>query len=202
MLGVDLSKETRRSILNNYASECGVAFDADEFIFHTPFFSEAETPARLLPFVEFMIGIQRMTFLTRKNVEDVFKDEVVSAIASHFAGEATVVVGRPQVSEIFPDSPADVVVQAPSSKPLAVFIGTSESKALEALLLWSELKNDSSDGANVMLVLDQLKRHTVTNKTLRRAQNRFAVSYFSEQTQDNVFNAMNDLVFNQRHFAR
>ncbi|QEH97318.1 DUF1828 domain-containing protein [Gluconobacter thailandicus] len=195
--GLDLTKGSRKEIIRNFCLESNVLFDEDNFLFKSVNFLPNQLSENIILFSEFMIGIQRVSFLTRRNVEDIFREEVINAVISHFHGEAEVVVDAKKISEIFPDTRADIVVQSKRLPPLAVFLGTSETKALEALFLWSELKGEPKNQGNVMLVLNQMRPHAVTTKTLQRASQRFPVSYFNDNAPAAVLDPMNKLVFAQ-----
>ena len=130
---------------------------------------------------------------TREAVEDTFKDDVIKAVQEHFAGRAAVYVGD-ETEAVLPNSPADAIVVPSAGTPLALFIGTSEPKALEATLLWSDIRAKLAKAANVMLVLDAPKPKRIRDNTLARAMNRFPVTVFPG-LQVEVLAAMDRCVF-------
>ncbi len=69
------------------------------------------------------------------------------------------------------DYVVDIIVEHPDGKKLAIFAGTSELKALEALLFYREQKEQHVDETRSMLVLKEAKPKEIKDRTLSRVMN-------------------------------
>ena len=191
--GVDLSSGPRAEAFSTLLQESGVSYDAIENILHTSFVPIQRLPAIALAFVAFQLRIQDFLLLSRDRVEETFRDDVIKAVQERFKGRASIYVDQ-STTEVFPASPCDIVIVNPTTQPLAVFVGTSEPKALEATLLWSDSKAGEVRDTKVMLVLESPKPRFIRNLTLSRAMNRFPVTVFPG-LENEVLNAMEREVF-------
>ena len=182
--GVDFSPGgPRATALAAALKQSRVQHDEDENLLHTDFMPNDRLPSAALEFVAFLIRVQEFVLLTRENVEETFKDDVIRAVRTHYADRATVLVGD-EVRVALADARADVAVVPKQGLPLAVFIGTSEPKALEATLLWSDIRAKLEREAKVMLVLDSPKPPRIREHTVARAMNRFSVVVFPGMERD------------------
>ena len=193
--GVNLSNGPRSDQFSGLLRQSHVQHDEDESLLHTEFMPTARLPGAALEFVAFLIRVQEFAHWTRETVEETFKGDVIRAVQEHYAGRASVYVGD-DTEDVLPNSPADAVIVPPSGSPLAIFIGTSEPKALEATLLWSDVLAKVAKPAKVMLVLDSVKPKRIRDNTLARAMNRFSVSVFPG-LQDEVMAGMDRLIFSE-----
>jgi len=183
MSGIDLSNGPRAEAFSALLRQSRVRHATQENLLHTDFMAVERLPMAALEFVAFLIRVQEFVLLTRENVEDTFKDDVIRAVREHFSGRASVYVDD-ETEESDPTTRADVVVAPPDVAPLALFIGTSEPKALEATLLYSDIKAKLARPAKVMLILKTAKPKLIRENTLTRAQNRFTVTVFPGQRED------------------
>ena len=182
--GVDFSAGGPRAAgLSTLLKQSRVTYDQDENLFHTDFMAAESLPRIALEFVGFLIRVQEFVTLTRENVEETFKDDVIRAVRAHYADKATVLVGQ-DVELALVDVRPDVAVVPKEGLPLALFIGTSEPKALEATLLWSDIRAQMAPDAKVMLVLDSPKPPRLRERTVARAMNRFPVVIFPGMERD------------------
>jgi len=191
---VPLSSGPRGEQFAALLRESGVLHDEDENLLHTPYVPLDWLPALALDFVAFQLRVQDFVMLSRERIEETLKDDVVRAVRERFTGRASVYVDQ-ETKEALPGTPCDVVIAAPGKMPLAVFVGTSEPKALEATLLWSDIKAKEARPAKVMLVLETPKPRFIRTLTLSRAMNRFQVTVFPG-FENEVLNAMERDVFN------
>lgn len=191
--GINLSGGPRADQFAALMRLSKIKFDEDECLLHTDFMSADRLPAAALEFVAFLIRVQEFMHWTREAVEETFKDDVLRSVLQHYAGRAKVYVGD-DTETVFPGFPADAVIEPPSGVPLALFIGTSEPKALEATLLWSDVLAKVARPARVMLVVDSPKPRRIRDRTFARALNRFPVAVFPG-FKDEVLAAMDRSVF-------
>lgn len=182
--GVDFSAGSPREMaLSALLTQSRVTYDENESLFHTEFMPVGRLPMAALEFVAFLIRVQEFALLTRESVAETFKDDVIRAVREHYADKATVLVGQ-DVELALADARPDVAVVPKAGRPLAVFIGTSEPKALEATLLWSDIRAQMAPEAKVMLVLDEIKPPRLRPRTVARAMNRFPVVVFPGMERD------------------
>jgi hypothetical protein len=175
--GVDLLSGPRAEAFLATLKQSRVLHDPEENVLHTDFMPIDQLPFTALGFVACLIRMQEFFFLTRENIESTFKNDVIKAIQDHFVERAVVYV-EDQADAALPHSRADVVIAPPGTEPLAIFIGTSESRALEATVLHSDVLAGLSTPCKVMLVLETSRPKRIPQNTLDRAQTRFSVPIF------------------------
>jgi hypothetical protein len=180
MAGVDVTTGPRAALLSDMLSEAHASLDADEKIIHTDYMSSDMLPQAALAFVALLVRVQDLSMLARERVEETFRDDVLAAARERFAGRAEIMVDSPPSAELA-QFPADFVVMPPSGVPLAVFVGTSEPKALEAYILWMQLQLRPVEAGKVMLVLDTAKPKAIKERTLARAMTSFSLAVFTGQ---------------------
>lgn len=176
--GIDLSEGPPAESFAALLSEYGVEHDLAENVLHTPYLKADSLAAAALRFVAFLLRVQDFNLVTRERVEETFKTDVVRAIRERFGERAKILEDAP-VSESYAEFPADIVILPRDSDPMAVFIGTSENKALEAILFWMQTTYRSVQHYKSMLVLETAKPVRIKERTLARALNSFPVAVFS-----------------------
>ena len=96
---------------------------------------------------------------------------MIQAVERRFEGRATVKIGAAPLPDLR-DYVADVVIVPHTHPPLALYIGRTETKALEALLLFTKASSVSAR-CNVMLVIP-----TQATKVKGRTKSRMATEEF------------------------
>ncbi len=191
--GVNLFNGPRSEQFSLLLRQACVVYDEQECTLRTDYMPTSKLAAASLDFMAFLIRVQELMHWTREAVEDTFKDDVIRAVKKHYEERARVYLAG-EIDDVVPGSLADIVVQSASRTPLAVFIGTSEPKALEATLLWSDARASITKFANVMLVVDSPKPKRIRERTYARAMLRFPVAVFPGFQQD-ALAAMDRAVF-------
>ena len=135
--GFSLENEQRAAEFRRLLAEYGCQFDESAYLIHTDYMDEERAPAFFLKFMSLMLRVSDLRMLSRERVRDTFKSDLQDFIEQAFAGIA-VVERDVAPSPALLDYVADSVVTAPNVK-LAIYAGTTEVKALEALVLWQEL---------------------------------------------------------------
>lgn len=174
--GVDLFEGPRSVAFADMMEEAGVTFDEEEGVLHTPFMPLTALPSLAIGFAAFLLRVQDFMLLTRERVEETFKDDVIRAVKSRFEGRAAVIVNAPPQPDL-KNYVADAVVQASRHPPLALYIGKSENKALEALVLHQATKI-RREPCNVMLIVPTQRANKVKGKTKARMVEEFPVVPF------------------------
>jgi hypothetical protein len=180
--GFDISDGPRAEAFSALLEEYGVHIDAHENILHTDYMEEAKIATASLGFAAFLLRVQDFVLASRENVEKTFRADVIKALNDRFSERATISVNEP-VNEELRDYPADVVVRPRDADPLAIFIGTSENKALEAFVFWMHVKFRTSLNYKCMLILETAKPQSIKERTLARSINSFPVAIFSGERQ-------------------
>lgn len=175
--GVNLSNGPRAEQFAALLRQSHIYQDDEESLLHTDFMPNERLPVSALEFVAFLIRVQEFMHWTREAVEETFKDDVIRAVKEHFTGRARIYLGD-EAGSVLPGATADIVIEPPSGEPLAVFIGTSEPKALEATLLWSDVRARLAKPARVLLVVDSPKPKRIRDRTYARALGRFPIAVF------------------------
>ena len=168
--GVDLSSVTRQELLEALCKEHGVLHDEDESVFHTEWLDEGRVGLAAITFVAFLQRLQDLTFTTRTRVASTFKDDLISALAERFGGEAEIVSDEPPVPSLS-YYVVDILVKHKSGKVAAIFPGTSEQKALEAVLFAKEVELRNIDNVVPFLVFEQTQSGKIRKDTNAKALN-------------------------------
>jgi hypothetical protein len=168
--GVDLETETRQDALVELLKEHEAFMDEREFVLHSAYMDERELPAAAVRFTALMLRVIDLLLLSSNRVRSTFKDDLVEIVERQFGAGSHIQLNMPlQMS--MKDYVVDIIVRAPDGRALAIFAGTSELKALEALLFWKECREQKVEGARSMLVLETAKPREIKERTLSRVMN-------------------------------
>lgn len=167
--GVDLDVDSRSELFHSLLSEYGAEYDEQQVLIHTPYMREGEIGPRALAYSEMMVRLFDMLFLNSKRVARTFKEDLGKLIEETFRG-GHVIEQDSFFSEEMRDYVADYIIRSPAGGALAVFAGTTEPKALEALLFWREQRERRIEGLKSMLVFERPKA-PLKERTLSRVHN-------------------------------
>lgn len=185
--GVDLSKGTRLGAFQSLLKEYGAHFDRKERTIRTPLMVEAETGKAALAFSALLLRLQDLALLTAPIVRNAFREDALAAIHKAFDGRA-VVEDKGALAEEMIGSGGDIIVRAPERPPLSIFIGTSEERALHALVTKMDAEKYAFVHATVVLLLERVRQNPVSDRTLGLAQARLdRVLSFRESEPDAIF---------------
>lgn len=168
--GVNL-RGTRGEAFGELLTEYGASFDNDARTVVTPFFKEEDLGRAAVRFVGLLLRLQDLALLDTRTVRSTFRDDALAAIHQAFDGKAEVEEAAP-VSDEFKGYEADVVLRSKGLPPLAVFLATSEERALLALVLKMETEKYRSVDSRVVLLLERSKDNPVKESTYALAQSR------------------------------
>jgi hypothetical protein len=168
--GVDFSTDTRRGILASLMDEHGVQFDEVAMRFQTDWVSGDRAGAVSAQFLAFMHRLQDLVFTTTDRVANTFREDLFVALTNRLGERATVEIEQ-AVAEGFSDYVADIVVSHVSGNRIAIFTGTSEARALEAILASKELQENHVDNVIPFLIYQETNTTRVTRRTQSRALN-------------------------------
>lgn len=167
--GADILSGTRFDSLQTMMKECGIRYDVDEVLFHTDWVIEERAGLLALAFLAFMTRVQDFQFTTRAKVENTFKDDLIAALIDRF-GPDQVRLDEAPVQRLSYYK-VDIVVRHPNGRTAAIFPGTSESKALDAVLFSKEMELKKVVNVVPFLIYEDLARSAVTGPTRSKAMN-------------------------------
>lgn len=170
--GVDLGSGTRGEAFDALLNEYNLQFDDKDMVVRTREFAEEEVGEAALKLLAFMLRLQDFLLLTPDRVKRTWQDDAMRSIHQRFDGIAVVEEHAPAVPEV-PGIPADAVVRFNSGgAPLAVFLATSDSKALQALVLKMELEKYQQKACAVVLLVERAKQNPLREATYAMSQAR------------------------------
>lgn len=167
--GADILTGTRFEALQSMLQDCGVRYDDSAVLFHTDYAPEEQAGALVLSFLEFMTRLQEFQLTTRAKVENTFKDDLIAALVERFGAEQVVLDEAPVQRLSY--YKVDIVVHHSSGRTAAIFPGTSEPKALDAVLFSKELQLKRVANVVPFLIFEDLARPNVSAPTRSKATN-------------------------------
>lgn len=168
--GVSLETGTRSEAFARLLSEHNAQFDDDALELHSGYVDEQHLPHEAMRFVSLLLRVQDLELLHPDVVENTFKDDAKAAISARFASVAEVEFDAAPTEQLN-EFTADVVIRPSSGRPVALYLGTRDSRVDEAVMLWMENRWQKAP-AHVALLLEKEKPSTISGRSLRRAQNR------------------------------
>jgi len=173
--GVNLAtkKGPRAEALDYLLTEYGAAFDRDARVIHTTFHARGDLGPASIKFVALLLRLQDLELLSPQVVRNTFREDVIAAIRESFGSSVEIEESAPVSAELSAYT-ADCVIKArdPSIIPLAIYLGVSEERALQALVLKMEMEKYRSIRTRVVLMLERPKDNPVSEPTYALAQAR------------------------------
>ena len=167
-----LSGGTRGEAFDQLLAEYDLEFDASEMVVKTEAVAESEAGSAALGLLGFLLRLQDFQLLTPERVKRTWQDDALAEIHDRFDDVATVEEHAPVFREVG-NLPADVVIRfVNGSPPLAIFLATSDSKGLQALVLKMEVEKYQQREANVVLLVERAKQNQLREPTYAMAQAR------------------------------
>jgi hypothetical protein len=171
--GVEIGDGLRAEVFDSLLREYELSFDDAAMVVRSNEFAEAEIGLATLNLVAFMLRLQDFMLLTRERVKRTWQDDAIRSIHETFDGLGRVEEHAPVLPEAR-SIPADAVVHfnAVEATPLAIFLATSDSKALQALVLKMELEKYQHKAVTVVLLVERAKQNPLREATYAMAQAR------------------------------
>jgi hypothetical protein len=166
--GASLEGDTRFAAFNEMLSQYGIVYhEADRQLYLEHVSSDA-LARQSLCFLAFLLRVQDLLLMTRERVENAFRDDVLEKLRSRFIGRADIRESEP-VSPSLSDIIPDMVIQAKSKQPVAIFIGTTSQKVTDAVLLHTLAMYKHKVALRVVAVLES--ESSLPKKFMQRADN-------------------------------
>lgn len=161
--GVDLSSTSRMQIIADLCREYDVIYDTDEFLFQTDWVDESSSGFTAIKFLTFLTRLQDLIFTTKERTSRTFRDDLLAALEQEFRDDAEVLTTNAPVKDLAYYT-VDIVVKHKSGRVAAIFPGTGEQKALEAILFAKELELKKVQNVIPFLVVEEagskISKHT------------------------------------------
>lgn len=186
--GVDLSGRARGEVFDTLLVEYGVSFDKDTRTLHSPSLAEAELGSAAVRFAALLLRLQDLALLSPQITRNNFREDALAALHAAFDGRAHM-AEHAAISPELVGQEADVVITAPipSAAPVAIYFGTSEERALQALVVKMEAERYREIAASIVLMVERSKENPVKGATLGLAMSRLdAVVSFRDSQQDTM----------------
>lgn len=173
--GAELGGGSRAETFQALLTDFGATYDEQSGELTIGPLDKSSVATGALRFIALLIRIQELLQVTREKIEALWVEEARASLERAVSGRAEIEYDA-AVSPELHEWPADVVVRASGRPPVALFFGTSNNKAYEALLLNSTARYQLRRQVKVVLLLETDK--ALTQKLRQRADNSIVVPRF------------------------
>ncbi|MCA3351434.1 MAG: DUF1828 domain-containing protein [Roseomonas sp.] len=173
--GAELGGGSRAETFQALLTDFGATYDEQSGELTIGPLDKSSIATGALRFIALLIRIQELLQITREKVEALWVEEARASLERAVSGRAKIEYDA-TVSPELHEWPADVVVRASGRPPVALFFGTSNNKAYEALLLNSTARYQLRRQVIVVLLLENDK--ALTQRLRQRADNSIVVPRF------------------------
>lgn len=167
--GLDLKNKSRLEAFHSLMGEYGVFLDEDDREFRLVGEKEAQLPAAALRFVSFLLRVGDLLLLAEDRVASTFRLDVERILRERI-GEGAMIRERQPISTNLSDFPPDYLIQAAGRDPVALFLGTSDARVLEALFVQMRAEHEEHIPVRIVALLEREK--SVTAAVRQQATNR------------------------------
>jgi len=191
--GVDLGGKARSEAFHALLNEYGARFDKDDRTVYIPSLPEEELGGAAVRFVGLLLRLQDLALLTPQVVRGTFREDALAAIHSTFDNVAEVKEAAPLSPDLVGHE-ADVIVRPtafdqsrPAPLPMAIYLATSEERALQALIAKMEAEKYRGIEGQVVLMVERAKMNPIREATYSLALARLdGVFSFREARHDTM----------------
>jgi hypothetical protein len=172
--GLDLRNKSRAEALSSLRGEYGVTFDEDDREFRLVGVNEQGLPEAAMRFVSFLLRVNDLLLLAEDRVTSTFRHDVEQRLREQI-GERALISEREPISSGLADFPPDFLIRSAGEKPLALFLGTSDARVLEALFVQMRAEHEEHVQVSIVALLEIEK--AVSAQVRQQATNRLAGVY-------------------------
>lgn len=167
--GLDRKNKSRAEALTSLMEEYDVVLDEDdkEFFLSAP--SRDAIPSAALRFVSFLLRVGDLLLLAEERVASTFRLDVERILRERI-GEGALIQAGQAISPNLADFPPDYLIQADGRDPVALFLGTSDARVLEALFVQLRAEHEERVPVKIVALLEREK--SVTAAVRQQATNR------------------------------
>jgi hypothetical protein len=174
--GVDFKSGTRGEALRDLLREYRVSIDEATQEFFMSNLEEDDLPAAALKFVAFSLRVRDFMLMTEFRVATTFREDAAKLLKEAVAGKATFEENA-TIAPRLSDFTADFVLRAPQRPPVAVYLGISDNRILEALFMHMRARYEVTEPVSIVALVE--KRRSLSAKVIQQAMNRLdAVTEF------------------------
>jgi hypothetical protein len=174
--GVDFRSGTRGDALRDLLREYGVVIDEATQEFYMTGLSDDALPSAALKFVAFSLRVRDFMLMTEFRVATTFREDAAKLLKEAVAGHASFEENA-TIAPSLADFTADFVLRAPSRPPVAVYLGISDNRILEALFMNMRARYEVKEPVSIVALVE--KRRSLSAKVIQQAMNRLdAVTEF------------------------
>jgi hypothetical protein len=169
--GLDFSSGTRAEAMRELLAEYNVQIDEETSAFFIPGVSEEALAATAMRFVAFQIRVRDFLLMTEARILGSFRDDVGRMLRETIA-ERAIIRERQPITPALDDFAADFVLEAPGRIPVGVFLGTSNARVLEAVVVQMRAHHETHERCSVIALLE--RDRSIGSAVRRQASNRLA----------------------------
>jgi hypothetical protein len=174
--GLDFSSGSRGRAMQELLAEYGVMIDKGARAFAIDGVTEGLLAEKAMRFVAFSLRVRDFALMTEAKVLGSFRDDVAKLLRQSIGDRATI-EERAHIAPSLPDFPADFVLRAPGRRPVGVFLGTTDARVLEAIIVQLRAQHEVHVDCAVIALLERSRSATAVVR--RNAANRLtAVAEF------------------------
>lgn len=167
--GLDRRNKSRADALTSLMAEYDVLLDEEDREFCLSAVSRQQLPAAALRFVSFLLRVGDLLLLAEDRVASTFRLDV-ERILKERIGEGALIRERQPISDNLADFPPDYLIQATGRDPVALFLGTSDARVLEALFVQMRAEHEEHVPVKIITLLEREK--AISGPVRQQATNR------------------------------
>jgi hypothetical protein len=167
--GLDFNTGTRSQAFDELLSEYGVQLDPETQTFFIPAINEAKLASVAMRFAAFSLRVRDFLLMTEARVVGSFRDDVARLLREAIGSSATI-REQESITPTLTDFVADFVLQAPNRFPVGVFLGTSNARVLEAVVVQMRALHETREQCSIIALLE--RDRSITSAIRRQASNR------------------------------
>lgn len=154
--GLDRRNKARAAALTALMEEYDVILDEDDKEFCISTAKREQLPAAALRFVSFLLRVGDLLLLAEDRVANTFRLDVERVLKERI-GEGALIQERQPISQNLADFPPDYLIQATGRDPVALFLGTSDARVLEALFVQLRAEHEEHVPVKIVTLLEREK---------------------------------------------
>lgn len=168
--GFDLSSKSRMHVFEDIIQRSGLKYDSETFEIYQDSVQEQDVPAAAIRFFSALAKLGELAGWTSEKIKSTFREDVSAQLQKMLPG--VVILENAPADERVGDLLADIVLQAPGQRPVALYLAQSELSLFQAMLLRSETAT-LPNRPKVAAIMEREK--SASQKTRTRAHNRLDI---------------------------
>lgn len=170
--GVSLeAKGARFGAFTELLVQHGAFYDDDAGVIRSAEMPVDEAANASVAFTALMLRVHDLALLNTERVKQSWKDDALRDIHARFDPIGKVEENAPVTPRVA-SIPADAVIRLPDKPPVAVILGTTNAKGLQALVLKMELEKYQGQDIPVVLLVERAKANPLSEGTQALAMSR------------------------------